>query len=129
VKVEVAAGIEELKRQFPCSSVTVREDGQGGAYVIVDPVPLGAKYTPAATWLGFHIPPQYPYADLYPVFIGGDVSRADGVPFAVPVTLGHQFEGRSAIQVSRRNSAAQSGAQRVPAKVLKILDFLEKLAS
>lgn len=127
MKIEVSAGIEELKRQFGASSFAVREDGQGGAYVVMEPVTLGPKYKPAATWLGFQISAQYPYADIYPVFIGADVARADGVAFVAPVTPGHQFEGRPAIQVSRRNSAAQSGLQKVPAKILKVLDFLEKL--
>jgi len=127
MKVEVSAGIEDLKRQFSTSSFAVREDGQGGAYVVMQPVTLGPKYRPEATWVGFQIPAQYPYADIYPVFIGADVSRADGVAFIAPVTRGHNFEGRPAIQVSRRNTAAQSGQQKVPAKILKILDFLEKL--
>lgn len=127
MKVEVSAGIEELKRQFSTSSFAVREDGQGGAYVVMEPVTLGLKYRPAATWVGFQIPAQYPYADIYPVFIGGDVVRSDGVAFVAPVVSGHHFEGRLAIQVSRRNSAAQSGLQKVPAKILKVLDFLEKL--
>jgi|SRR5579862_3642402 len=129
MNVEVTAGIEELKRQFPMACLVVREDGQGGAYIVMEPVALGQKYKPDATWIGFHIPSQYPYADIYPVFIGADVLRADGVAFVAPVTAGHQFEGRPAIQVSRRNSAAQGGSQRVPTKVLKVLDFLEKLAS
>jgi hypothetical protein len=127
MKVEVSAGIEELKRQFSTSSFGVREDGQGGAYVVMEPVTLGPKYRPAATWVGFQIPAQYPYADIYPVFIRGDVVRADGVAFVAPVMPGHHFEGRPAIQLSRRNSAAQSGLQKVPAKILKVLDFLEKL--
>jgi hypothetical protein len=129
VKVEVSASIDELRRQFPDASVVVTEDGQGGARVIVSPVILGAKYTPSETWIGFHVPAQYPYADIYPVFIGSEVHRTDGIAFDAPVTPGHSFEGKPAIQVSRRNSAAQSGSQRVPAKILKILDFLEKLAS
>jgi hypothetical protein len=128
MKVEVSQAIEELKRQFATSSLTVREDGQGGAYVVMEPVALGTKYRPEATWIGFQIPAQYPYADIYPVFIGGNVVRADGVAFVVPVTQGHNFEGRPAIQVSRRNSAAQSGLQKAPAKILKVLDFMEKLA-
>jgi hypothetical protein len=127
MKVEVSSGIEELKRQFSASTFKVREDGQGGAYVVMEPVTLGPKYRPEITWVGFHVPAQYPYADIYPVFIGGNVTRANGVPFSVPVTPGHQFEGRPAIQVSRRNSAAQSGLQKVGAKILKVLDFLEKL--
>ena len=127
MKVEVATAIEELKRQFSTSSLTLREDGQGGAYVLMEPVELGAKFLPAATWVGFQIPAQYPYADIYPVFIGTDVQRADGVALQAPVTPGHTFEGRRAIQISRRSAAAQSGSQKAVAKILKVLDFLEKL--
>ncbi len=127
MKAEVASGIEELKRQFSAASFTIREDGQGGAYVVMEPVTLGPRYRPSETWVGFQIPPQYPYADIYPVFIRGDVVRADGVAFREPVRGGHNFEGRSAIEVSRRNGAAQNGLQKVPAKILKVLDFLEKL--
>jgi hypothetical protein len=128
MKVEVSQAIDELKRQFATSSLVVREDGQGGAYVVMEPVALGPKYRPETTWVGFQIPAQYPYADIYPVFVGGNVVRADGVAFVVPITLGHHFEGRAAIQISRRNSAAQSGLQKAPAKILKVLDFMEKLA-
>lgn len=127
MNVEVSSGIEDLRRQFSTSSFTVREDGQGGAYVVMEPVTLGPKYRPVDTWVGFQIPAQYPYADIYPVFIGGNVARTDGTAFVTPVTAGHHFEGRPAIQVSRRNSAAQSGMQKVSAKILKVLDFLEKL--
>lgn len=127
MKVEVSAAIEELKRQFSESSFTVREDGQGGAYVLMEPVSIGQRYRPTNTWVGFQIPAQYPYADIYPVFIGGEITRSDGVAFAVPVTPGHRFEGRVAIQVSRRNGAAQNGLQKATAKILKIVDFLEKL--
>ena len=127
MKVEVTAAVDELKRQFDGSSVTARDDGQGGAYVVMESVPLGSKYRPTVTWIGFQIPAQYPYADIYPLFIGGDVVRADGVAFAAPVTPGHHFEGRPALQISRRSAAAQSGSQKVAAKVLKVLDYLEKL--
>jgi hypothetical protein len=127
MKTEVATGIEDLKRQFAAATLSAREDGQGGAYVVMEPITIGPRYRPAETWVGFHIPAQYPYADIYPVFIGGHVARADGVPFAVPVTPGHNFEGRPALQVSRRNGTAQTGMQKAPAKILKVLDFLEKL--
>lgn len=125
--VEVSTAIEELKRQFSTSSMTVREDDQGGAYIVMEPVELGAKFRPTATWVGFQIPAQYPYADIYPVFIGTDVQRADGVAFQAPVTPGHNFEGRGAIQISRRSAVAQSGSQKAVTKILKVLDFLEKL--
>src|SRR5271168_1492691 len=127
MKAPVQTSIEELQRQFPIAVISVRDDGKGGAYVIMNPIEIGARYSPTSTWIGFHIPPQYPYADIYPIFIGANVARANGVPFAVPVTPGHSFEGRPAIQVSRRNSTAQSGLQKVGTKILKVLDFLEKL--
>jgi hypothetical protein len=59
--------------------------------------------------------------------MGGDVVRKDGVGWVVPVTSGHSFEGRRGLQVSRRNGAAQTNMQKASAKILKILDFLEKL--
>jgi hypothetical protein len=127
MKVEVSTAIEELKRQFSASVLTVREDGQGGAYVVMDPVQLGEKFRPTTTWVGFQIPAQYPYADIYPVFMSADVKRADGVALQAPVTAGHSFEGKGALQISRRSAAAQSGSQKAVAKILKVLDFLEKL--
>ncbi len=127
MKVEVSNAIEELKKQFNSSSLNVREDGQGGAYVVMEPLSLGRRYLPETTWMGFQIPPQYPYADIYPVFIGANTARVDGVAFVPPVTPGHNFEGRPAIQVSRRSGAAQNGLQKATARVLKILDFLERM--
>ena len=127
MKVEVSAAIEELKRQFDRASFSLREDGQGGAYVVMEPISLGPRYRPDATWLGFQIPAQYPYADIYPVFIRAESSRVDGVAFTAPLTPGFQFEGRSAVQVSRRSGAAQNGSQKATAKLLKVLDFLARL--
>ncbi len=127
MKSEVSAAIEELKRQFGEAVFTINVDGQGGARIIMEPVSIGKRYRPASTWLGFHIPAQYPYADIYPVFMGADVVRVDGVPFAAPVTNGHNFESRPAIQISRRNAAADAGSQKAVAKILKVLDFMEQL--
>ncbi len=127
MKVEVSTAIEELNRQFSPTVATVRDDGQGGAYVVMERCELGAKFQPSSTWIGFHIPAQYPYADIYPVFIDGEVRRTDGAAFQPPVTTGHTFEGRSAIQVSRRYAAAHSGSQKATAKVLKVLDYLGRL--
>lgn len=128
MKIEVSTGIEELKKQFNSSAFTIREDEQGGAYVVIESVSLGPRYQPETTWVGFHIPAQYPYADIYPVFIGDEVRRVDGIEFAAPVTRGHVFQERAAIQVSRRSGTAQNGLQKVTAKLLKVLDFLDKVS-
>ena len=127
MKVEISVAIEELKHQFHLSTFNIREDEQGGAYVIMEPLEISEKFQPNETWVGFQIPAQYPYADIYPIFIGGDVKRVDGRAFEAPVTNGHSFEGRTAIQVSRRSSATQNGMQKATSKILKVLDFLEKL--
>jgi hypothetical protein len=127
MKVEVSTAIAELRRQFPSAGLTAVEDGQGGAYVTIEPIDLGPRFAPTSTWFGFQIPAQYPYADIYPVFMAGDVSRIDNTPFAAPVTNGHTFQGRPAIQISRRSAAAQAGSQTATAKLLKILDFLQNL--
>lgn len=127
MKVEVSAAIEDLKRQFNAATVTAKDDGQGGAHVVMEGMDLGARFRPSTTWMGFHLTAQFPYADIYPVFIGNDVRRVDGVAFQAPVTMGHRFENRPAIQVSRRSSAAGVGLQKAPAKILKILDFLARM--
>src|SRR5262245_21975099 len=98
MKTEVCAAVEELKTQFGAASVSARDDGQGGAYVLIEPLSLGPRYGPDSTWLGFRITAQYPYADIYPVFIGAETRRIDGIPFSAPITPGHQFQERSAIQ-------------------------------
>jgi hypothetical protein len=127
MKSDVATAIEELKKQFPSASFTVTEDGQGGARVIMEPISIGSRFEPTSTWVGFHIPPTYPYADLYPMFIGAEVQRAGGAALQPPLTRGPQFQGRPAIQISRRNGTAQTSLQKATSKVLKVLDFLEHL--
>ena len=127
MKLDVANAIEELKRAFPSSNVSSREDGEGGAYVIVEDVAIGSRYQPLSTWIGGHITALYPYADIYPLFIGDDVRRVDGVAFEAPITAGAQFVERPALQVSRRNNHTQHFPQTAVAKFTKVLHFLEEL--
>ena len=127
MKQDVTNGIEELKRAFPSSAVCSREDGSGGAYVTVEDVAIGERYRPSSTWVGGHITALYPYADIYPLFMGDDVRRVDGVAFEAPVTPGAQFFDRAALQISRRNNHTQNYPQTAVAKFLKVLHFLEEL--
>ena len=128
MKQHVANAIDELGHAFPSSSVSSREDRNGGAYVIVEDVVVGPRYEPSSTWLGGHITALYPYADIYPLFIGDNVHRVDGIPFQPPITPGAQFEQRPALQVSRRNNHTQNFPQTAVAKFLKVLDFLATLS-
>ena len=127
MKQDVANAIEELKQAFSSSDVCVQEDGDGGVYVIVENVAIGSRYRPSSTWLGGHITALYPYADIYPLFIAGNVIRVDGVAFEPPVTPGAQFLGRLALQVSRRNNQTQHYPQTAVAKFVKVLHFLGEL--
>lgn len=124
---DVAEAVAELRKAFAPSELTITEDQQGGAYVIVESVEIGTRYAPSRTWLGGHIPALYPSADIYPVFMGAEVKRADGREFQAPVTRGHTFGGRPAIQISRRNNQIHLAPQTAVAKFAKILDFLEKM--
>ena len=73
MKVEVSTGIEELKRQFSAASFTRARRRPGRRLSSSwNHVRLGPRYRPETTWMGFHIPAQYPYADIYPVFIGAE---------------------------------------------------------
>ena len=127
MKQDVSNAIEELRRAFPSSEVTSREDGSGGAYVVVEEVEIGERFRPNSTWVGGHIPALYPYADIYPLFMGDDVRRVDGVAFEAPVTHGATFLERRALQISRRNNHTQHFPQTAVAKFLKVLHFMEEL--
>ena len=125
MNLEVSQAVDELRRAFPGCKVDATDDGDGGARFVMDGVDLGERYNPRRTWLGAHIPALYPYADIYPVFMDAGVGRADGGAFQAPITPGAQFEGRPAIQISRRNNHAEHYPQTAVSKILKILGFLE----
>ena len=127
MKQNVANAIEELKLAFPTSEICSQEDGEGGAYVIVEDVSIGCRYRPSSTWVGGHITALYPYSDIYPLFIADNVQRTDGVAFEPPVTPGANFLERPALQVSRRNNQMQQYPQTAVAKFLKVMHFLGEL--
>lgn len=123
--VEQAVGA--LCTAFPDAAVTVEEDGAGGAYVQIEPVDLGPRFTPGHTWMGGHLPPQLPYADVYPLFIGAEVAHADGRAFSPPITPGHNFRGRAALQVSRRTNRLDPATQTAALKFQKVLHWLRNI--
>ena len=120
----VEQAIEEIRRAFAGSALTVEEDGGGGAYVIVESVDLGERYRPNISWMGGHLSPQLPYADVYPLYIGGDIERADQQALQPPITRGHQFRGRAAVQVSRRTNRLDPQVQTPVLKFQKVLHYL-----
>jgi hypothetical protein len=120
----VRQAITEIEGTFE-SGVTTREDGQGGAYVIVEDAPLAGPWTQDSTWVGFHIAHTYPYADVYPHFIRGDLTRRDGQPAIGPAMSHTQFEGRQGIQLSRRSNRRDPQRETALMKLLKVLEWME----
>lgn len=116
----VVQAIDELRTTFEGAAVSSREDGEGGAYVRIDPVDPGALYTQRQTWIGFRITAQYPYADVYPLFVRADLSRADGRPLGEAMTAG-TFDGSPAVQVSRRSNHLNPATDTAALKVSKVL--------
>jgi hypothetical protein len=123
LKLEVASAIDEIRLSFPDATVDVREDGEGGAFVTVSPVDLGAVYVQRETWIGFHITFQYPYSDVYPHFIRGDLTCTDRAPHGSGMTAG-RFEDRAAIQLSRRSNHLDPEIDTAVIKLWKVLTWL-----
>ena len=91
ITTEVQQAIAELQETWPDAAIATREDGEGGAFVIMDDVALFPPYAQTSTWVGFRLVFQYPYADVYPHFVRGDLSRSDGKALGEAMT-GHPVE-------------------------------------
>ena len=122
---DVAEAIATIRLTFAPARVTIDEDGQGGAWVLLDPVPLGAFYAQPDTWLGFHIDHLCPSTDVYPHFMRPDLVRVDGQP------LGEGFastqwgpRAEPATQISRRNNHHNPAVDTPVVKTLKVLEWV-----
>jgi hypothetical protein len=137
MNLEVQEAIDEIAKQFPGHALVVAGDLSGGAFVIVEEVPLGAPYAQETSWVGFHITHNCPYADTYPHFVRADLTRADNGPLGDGMTNGHMFPQpgalrdpsemppRPAIQVSRRSNRRDSSGIETPnMKLLKVLQWM-----
>lgn len=120
--------VEMLRGHFPEASVLFAPDESGGGSVIVEPVDLGAAYVPRSTWFGAQLTSALPFADVYPLFMGGEVARSDGRQHLAPITSGHTFAGRGALQVSRRTSSLQATAEAAALKFVKVLHHVRELS-
>ena len=123
LKETVAEAITQIRERFDGHEVHVREDSEGGAFVTVDELEVGQLYTQKATWLGARIVCTYPYADVYPHFCRGDLSRVDGRGLG-DGTSAATWEEKAAIQLSRRSNHLDPELDRADLKFLKVLEWL-----
>ena len=123
----VQAAIAEIEACFAPSPLIVEPDGQGGARVIIEQAELDAPYAQPITWIGAHLPAQLPYSDVYPLFVRGDLQRGDGSSLVAPITPGHTFMNRPAVQVSRRSNRVDLNTQSAAMKFQKVLHWMRSL--
>lgn len=119
---EVAAAVDEIKAAFPNATVVVKEEGDA-VVVLLDPIDLGEPYAQSETWIGFRITFQYPYSDVYPHFVRGDLSRVDGAGLGEGMSV-TTFDGRPAVQISRRSNQLDPTTGTALIKLHKVLAWL-----
>jgi hypothetical protein len=124
VTEEVTEAIEEVRGTFPAQQVEVRPSPDGGALVIVHGLDPGPAFT-GPTWLGFTIPFNYPFSDVYPHFIRPDLGRRDGGPVLAEGMQATTWEGQPVIQLSRRSNRWRPATDTAAKKALKVLQWLQ----
>ena len=121
---EVQEAVKEISEAYPNCRLDSVEDGQGGAIVTVQDVPIeGSLYEQTHTWVGFHITHTYPYADVYPHFVRHDLSRRDGKPLGEGTSIG-TFQKVPAVQISRRTNKLDPTSHTALLKLCKVLRWL-----
>ncbi len=108
---------------MPDVSWSIREDGQGGAVLVGRDVRLGGVWEQQSTWVGFRIPFSYPYADIYPHFVRGDLRRSDGAGLGEALST-TTFEEMPAVQISRRSTRRDPAVETALIKLLKVIEWL-----
>lgn len=120
---EVKQAVGGLRACFPDTEVDAVSTGDGGAIVTIARVDPGSVYTQHETWLRFLIGFQYPYADIYPLFVRPDLTRADGQPHGKGFAAA-EFEGHKALQLSRQSKRLNPLIDTAALKVMKVLEWL-----
>ncbi len=135
MKQAVQQSIEEIKAAGVGANVEVKEDPDGGAYVLVDGVDISSAFEPSTSWIAFQIVWSYPDADCYPHFIVPEVTyvgsgaapnvHADGnLPTSMTRSAVAPGFDRPAIQVSRRSNRRSSETDSALHKLLRVVEFL-----
>jgi hypothetical protein len=126
----VSRAIDELGASFPDSSVTAEETGDGGAWVLVDPITIGAAFTVEQTWVRFRIHYNYPEADIYPLFVTPDLRRKNGAELRADQGFQQIMCGPDgnipSTQLSRTTRGLRSEWNSAAGKLLKVLQWLEQ---
>jgi hypothetical protein len=104
-------------------------DGQGGVWIELTDVTLGDRYQQESTFVICLLPFNLPAADVYPLFVRNDLSRADGKGLgegfaATSVSWPGDKQPRPVVQVSRRTRGSAFTLQTPRQKIDKVLDWV-----
>jgi hypothetical protein len=127
VTAAITEAVEEVRETFAGATVTVDSDGNGGAWVVIDSVPLGPVYVQDSSWIAFQITFPYPEADVYPHFVRPDLSRTDGAPLGAGFSVAKWGpSGAQGMQLSRRSNRLNPAVDTAATKVFKVLKWLNE---
>ncbi|MGN6221871.1 MAG: hypothetical protein ACTHNQ_20420 [Microbacterium sp.] len=126
---EVAEALEQLAESFPEAAVTHREDGTGGAFVKVEPLPMGGRFNVRFSWIGFHLVYSYPEAQVYPHFCVPALTMNDGTALRSEdgfqqTNWGPDGDTEPVTQLSRSSRNWDPDIDTAAAKLHRILDWL-----
>jgi hypothetical protein len=122
---EVEQAIAQIRTTFDGHRVQFEPEPQGGAYVVVDDLFLGDQYVPTTSWLGFLITFQYPRADVYPHFVDPQLRRADGRAHGAGFSGPLSWQGRLALQISRRSNRLNPAIDTAATKLAKVIEWVK----
>ena len=129
IEPNVQTAVEELRAEFPRTAI-LKEDGDGGAIVLIEDVPLDASvFVQPSTWIGFHITHMYPKARVYPHHVRHDLARQDGRVLSGSNTglhPGKSFENRPSLMLSRQSKPDRHETDTAIAHLRRIIDWLHR---
>jgi hypothetical protein len=118
----VASAVDAVRAHFAGKPVEVVPDGAGGAFVLINGIDVGPRYTPSSTWLGFQISAAYPCADVYPHYVG-PLTRVDGQQHGIAIQQ-VPWRDRPAMQLSRSSKGWKAGVDNAALKAEKVITWL-----
>lgn len=117
----VAEGIRLLEVCFE-DRVRYEPDGEGGAFVVVEGIDLGANWTVPRAELTFHLAYNYPASAIYPYYLPAGVIPASGsMPPALQQVV---WRETPVIQVSLRHANWDPRRDNALGAVMQTQDWL-----
>jgi hypothetical protein len=117
----LAAALDEIERDF--GTVSAEPDGSGGAYVRVDSVEAGPRWSPTLIPVEFQLLYNYPFAAIYPYYTTIELQRVDGGPWPSALQRA-DWRGRQVVQISLRSTRWQPGIETASSSLAQVRHWL-----